>query len=94
MRLLSAFKYLNAFLACSEIRGLGLLGCSYRTEFAGKAVNHRPEAAKAGVMVLIAGGDVVRFAPALNVSDEEIATWGLPFCPACERLQTGGASCG
>ncbi len=45
-------------------------------------------------MVLIAGGDVVRFAPALNVSDEEIATGLDRFAPACERLQAGGASCG
>lgn len=45
-------------------------------------------------MVLIAGGDVVRFAPALNVSDEEIATGLDRFALACERLQTGGAPCG
>ncbi|UQQ17822.1 hypothetical protein MYA98_03010 [Salmonella sp. WGH-01] len=56
--------------------------------------NSSPEAAKAGVMVLIAGGDVVRFAPALNVSDEEIATGLDRFATACERLQAGGASCG
>ncbi|HGB5815579.1 TPA: aspartate aminotransferase family protein [Salmonella enterica subsp. enterica serovar Thompson] len=79
----------------SEIRGLGLLlGCVLQTEFAGKAKLIAQEAAKAGVMVLIAGGDVVRFAPALNVSDEEIATGLDRFALACERLQTGGASCG
>ncbi|ELF2297495.1 aspartate aminotransferase family protein [Salmonella enterica] len=79
----------------SEIRGLGLLlGCVLQTEFAGKAKLIAQEAAKAGVMVLIAGGDVVRFAPALNVSDGEIATGLDRFALACERLQTGGASCG
>lgn len=79
----------------SEIRGLGLLlGCVLQTEFAGKAKLIAQEAAKAGVMVLIAGGDVVRFAPALNVSDEEIATGLDRFALACERLQTGGAPCG
>ncbi|EDX2467983.1 aspartate aminotransferase family protein [Salmonella enterica] len=79
----------------SEIRGLGLLlGCALQAEFAGKAKLIAQEAAKAGVMVLIAGGDVVRFAPALNVSDEEIATGLDRFALACERIQTGGASCG
>ncbi len=79
----------------SEIRGLGLLlGCVLQTEFAGKAKLIAQEAAKAGVMVLIAGGDVVRFAPALNVSDEEIATGLDRFALACERLQTGGVPCG
>ncbi len=48
----------------SEIRGLGLaIAWLYAaTEFAGKAKLIAREAAKAGVMVLIAGGDVVRFA--------------------------------
>ncbi|TYS84991.1 aminotransferase class III-fold pyridoxal phosphate-dependent enzyme, partial [Enterobacter hormaechei] len=32
------------------------------------------EAAKQGVMVLIAGANVVRFAPALIVSEEEVRT--------------------
>ncbi|VDZ79291.1 succinylornithine transaminase [Salmonella bongori] len=78
------------FSMFSEIRGLGLLlGCVLQAEFAGKAKLIAQEAAKAGVMVLIAGGDVVRFAPALNVSDEEIATGLDRFALACERLQTG-----
>ncbi|TGC99379.1 aspartate aminotransferase family protein, partial [Salmonella enterica subsp. enterica serovar Enteritidis] len=41
-----------------------------------------------------AGGDVAPFAPALTVSDEAIATGLERFALACERLQTGGASCG
>ncbi len=49
---------------------------------------------KAGVMVLIAGGDVVRFAPALNVSDGEIAT-GFDCLPRVRTPQDGRqASCG
>ncbi|MBM3061670.1 acetylornithine/succinylornithine family transaminase [Citrobacter braakii] len=77
----------------SEIRGLGLLiGCVLNAEFAGKAKHISQEAAVAGVMVLIAGANVVRFAPALNVSEEEIATGLDRFALACERIKAGGSS--
>ncbi|MDM2945170.1 aspartate aminotransferase family protein [Citrobacter sp. Cm038] len=77
----------------SEIRGLGLLiGCVLNEEFAGKAKLISQEAACAGVMVLIAGGNVVRFAPALNVSEEEVATGLDRFALACERITAGGSS--
>ncbi|HID4157653.1 TPA: succinylornithine/acetylornithine transaminase [Citrobacter koseri] len=77
----------------SEIRGLGLLiGCVLEAEFAGKAKLISQESAKAGVMVLIAGGNVVRFAPALNVSKEEVATGLDRFALACERIKAGGSS--
>lgn len=88
---------INAINECfglfSEIRGLGLLiGCVLNTEFAGKAKLISQEAAVAGVMVLIAGANVVRFAPALNVSEEEIATGLDRFALACERIKAGGSS--
>ncbi|ENR8888831.1 succinylornithine/acetylornithine transaminase [Citrobacter koseri] len=77
----------------SEIRGLGLLiGCVLEAEFAGKAKLISQEAAKAGVMVLIAGANVVRFAPALNVSKEEVATGLDRFALVCERIKAGGSS--
>ena len=77
----------------SEIRGLGLLiGCVLNEEFAGKAKLISQEAASAGVMVLIVGGNVVRFAPALNVSEEEVATGLDRFALACERITAGGSS--
>ncbi|MBA7873156.1 MULTISPECIES: succinylornithine/acetylornithine transaminase [unclassified Citrobacter] len=77
----------------SEIRGLGLLiGCVLNAEFAGKAKLISQEAAVARVMVLIAGANVVRFAPALNVSEEEIATGLDRFALACERIKAGGSS--
>ncbi|MSD89856.1 aminotransferase class III-fold pyridoxal phosphate-dependent enzyme, partial [Escherichia coli] len=50
------------------------------------------EAAKAGVMVLIAGGNVVRFAPALNVSEEEVTTGLDRFAAACEHFVSRGSS--
>ena len=77
----------------SEIRGLGLLiGCVLNAEFAGKAKLISQEAAVAGVMVLIAGANVVRFAPALNVSEEEVTTGLDRFALACERIKAGGSS--
>ena len=77
----------------SEIRGLGLLiGCVLNAEFAGKAKLISQEAAVAGVMVLIAGANVVRVAPALNVSEEEVATGLDRFALACERIKAGGSS--
>ncbi|HEF0121063.1 TPA: aspartate aminotransferase family protein [Citrobacter youngae] len=77
----------------SEIRGLGLLiGCVLNAEYAGKAKLISQEAANAGVMVLIAGANVVRFAPALNVSQEEVATGLDRFALACERIKAGGSS--
>ena len=77
----------------SEIRGLGLLiGCVLNAEFAGKAKLISQEAANAGVMVLIAGANVVRFAPALNVSEEEVASGLDRFALACERIKAGGSS--
>ncbi|MDH1795673.1 aspartate aminotransferase family protein [Citrobacter portucalensis] len=77
----------------SEIRGLGLLiGCVLNAEFAGKAKLISQEAAVAGVMVLIAGANVVRFAPVLNVSEEEVATGLDRFALACERIKAGGSS--
>ncbi|POT57615.1 aspartate aminotransferase family protein [Citrobacter amalonaticus] len=81
------------FALFSEIRGLGLLiGCVLKAEYGGTAKQIAQEAAKAGVMVLIAGANVVRFAPALNVSDEEVATGLDRFALACENIQTGGSS--
>ncbi|AYL65813.1 MULTISPECIES: succinylornithine/acetylornithine transaminase [Citrobacter freundii complex] len=77
----------------SEIRGLGLLiGCVLNAEFTGKAKLISQEAANAGVMVLIAGANVVRFAPALNVSEEEVASGLDRFALACERIKAGGSS--
>lgn len=76
-----------------QIRGLGLLiGCVLDERYAGRAKELSNLAADEGLMVLIAGGNVVRFAPALIISEEEI-TIGLDrFARACERFVSGGSS--
>ncbi|MFU2058515.1 aspartate aminotransferase family protein [Avibacterium volantium] len=61
---------LNLF---SEIRGEGLLiGAELNANYQGKASEFVKSAAKNGLMILVAGPDVLRFTPALNISDEEL----------------------
>jgi len=57
----------------SEIRGKGLLvGAVLNEQYKGKAKEILLTAMDEGVMVLIAGANVVRFAPSLIVPDEDI----------------------
>ncbi|HDM8036569.1 TPA: aminotransferase class III-fold pyridoxal phosphate-dependent enzyme, partial [Vibrio fluvialis clinical-1] len=67
---------LNAKLGVfKQVRGLGLLiGCELTTEHAGQAKTISNMAAEHGLMTLIAGPNVVRFAPALNITTNEIDT--------------------
>jgi len=58
----------------SAVRGKGLwAGCVLDEAHAGQSKELSAAALDAGVMVLRAGTEVVRFAPALNISDEELA---------------------
>ncbi|MFV0262635.1 MAG: aspartate aminotransferase family protein [Kluyvera sp.] len=76
-----------------EIRGVGLLiGCALRDEYAGKAKLISQLAAEEGLMVLIAGANVVRFAPALIVNEEDVTLGLNRFAAACERFVAGESS--
>ncbi|EQC4552082.1 succinylornithine/acetylornithine transaminase [Cronobacter malonaticus] len=76
-----------------EIRGLGLLiGCVLKDDYAGKAKAISLAAAKEGAMVLIAGTNVLRFAPALNISHQEIETGLARVARACENWLKEGVS--
>ena len=56
-----------------EIRGQGLLiGCVLKDEYAGKAKNIVTRAGEEGLLALVAGADVVRFAPSLIIPYEDI----------------------
>ncbi|MGR3807540.1 acetylornithine/N-succinyldiaminopimelate aminotransferase [Pasteurella testudinis DSM 23072] len=58
----------------TTVRGHGLLiGAELVEQYHGKAAELRKKAGEFGVMILVAGPDVLRFAPALNISDEEFA---------------------
>jgi acetylornithine/N-succinyldiaminopimelate aminotransferase len=58
----------------SEVRGRGLmLGAVLAPQYAGRAGEILDCAATEGLLMLQAGPDVLRFVPALNITDEEVA---------------------
>ncbi|KAE9525355.1 aspartate aminotransferase family protein [Testudinibacter aquarius] len=58
----------------TTVRGLGLLiGAELAAEYQDKAAELRNKANQFGVMLLVAGPNVLRFAPSLNISNEEFA---------------------
>lgn len=63
----------ETFNCFSEIRGRGLMiGAELKPEFHGKAGDISEAARKAGVLVLIAGPNVMRFLPPLIIAEEEL----------------------
>ncbi len=66
-------KLNEQFNLFADVRGQGLLiGAELVPQYQGKARDILVAAANAGLMMLVAGPNVLRFAPALNISDEEI----------------------
>lgn len=58
----------------TEVRGQGLLlGAALNDKFKGKARDFLVAAAEQGLMVLVAGGDVVRFTPSLVIPEADLA---------------------
>ena len=58
----------------SEVRGRGLmLGAVLKPDYAGRAGEVLDHAAANGVLLLQAGPDVLRFVPALNIGDDDVA---------------------
>ncbi|YCH32360.1 bifunctional succinylornithine transaminase/acetylornithine transaminase [Erwinia sp. D4-22] len=75
-----------------EIRGLGLLiGGVLNEDFSGKAKQFSLAAAEEGVMVLIAGANVVRFAPSLIISEQDVKEGLARFERACESVIKGAS---
>ncbi|RWR03475.1 acetylornithine aminotransferase [[Pantoea] beijingensis] len=73
-----------------EIRGLGLLiGCVLNTDYSGKAKQFNLAAAEEGVMILIAGANVLRFAPSLVIGEQEVKEGLVRFERACEAVIKG-----
>ncbi|MFQ3248554.1 aspartate aminotransferase family protein [Glaciecola sp.] len=57
----------------SEVRGKGmLLGCALNEKYAGRARDFMTAAAEQKLMCLVAGMNVIRFAPSLVIPDEDI----------------------
>jgi len=65
---------LNAkYQVFKEVRGEGLLiGCEVSESWAGQAKAFMTAASEEGLMLLIAGPNVVRMAPALNITEDEL----------------------
>ncbi len=58
---------------CDEVRGKGLLiGCALSQEYQGRAGEFLKAAQAKGLLVLVAGPDVIRFAPSLLIPDADI----------------------
>lgn len=63
----------DKYIVFAEIRGKGmLLGCAMNETYKGRAKDLMTAANEEGLMCLIAGMDVVRFAPSLIIPDEDI----------------------
>ncbi|KAF7598773.1 MAG: aspartate aminotransferase family protein [Candidatus Dactylopiibacterium carminicum] len=70
-----------------EVRESGLwLGCELKPEYAGRAGAFMGAAAESGVLVLVAGPNVVRIATSLVITDEELDTGLDRFDSACQRF--------
>ncbi|UXY11343.1 aspartate aminotransferase family protein [Kosakonia sp. ML.JS2a] len=71
----------------SDIRGMGLLiGAELKAEFKGRARDFLYAAADAGVMVLNAGPDVMRFAPSLVIDEQDINEGMNRFAAAVAKV--------
>ena len=73
----------------TDIRGKGLLiGAALKPQHAGKARDILHAAAAEGVMVLVAGTDVIRFAPSLVIEPTDIEEGMARFARAVESVLT------
>ena len=80
-------KKFNVF---AEIRGKGLLIGAVLTEaYQGKAKEFLNAAMAEGVMTLVAGASIIRFAPSLVIPDEDIAEGMVRFEKAVASLAQG-----
>ena len=71
----------------SDIRGMGLLiGAELKPQYKGRARDFLYAAADAGVMVLNAGPDVMRFVPSLVIDEKDIAEGMARFAQAIKQV--------
>ena len=74
----------------SDIRGMGLLtGAELKPQHKGRARAFLYAAADAGVMVLNAGPDVMRFVPSLIIDEQDIAEGMARFAQAVAKVING-----
>ena len=85
-RLKAGLESINSrFPFCEEVRGKGLLiGCALNDEYKGRAGEFLKAAQIKGLLVLIAGPNVIRMAPSLLIPDADIDA-GLVILEAAIR---------
>jgi len=77
----------NEFSLFKEVRGAGLLlGAVLNKQYQDRAKEFFLASAEQGLLVLVAGANVIRFAPALNISDAEIKEAMLKFKKAVKAV--------
>ncbi|GAA0502324.1 aspartate aminotransferase family protein [Tatumella terrea] len=80
-------KINQRFSVFTEIRGKGLLiGAELKDEYKAKARDLLHAAAEQGVMILTAGNGVIRFAPSLVITEQDIREGMTRFAAAAETL--------
>jgi len=87
-RYVDGLKAIDAkYKVFKEIRGKGLLiGAVLNEKYQGKAGDFLAAAMNEGVMTLVAGADVIRFAPSLVIPDEDIIEGLARFEKAVAKL--------
>ncbi|NKC14936.1 MAG: acetylornithine/succinylornithine family transaminase [Gammaproteobacteria bacterium] len=79
----------------SEVRGRGLMiGATLREPYAASAVEVTEIAARHGVLVLVAGADVVRLVPPLSITDEELDAGLTRLEAALDEMLQGQSGAG
>ncbi|MDP5292436.1 aspartate aminotransferase family protein [Oceanimonas sp. CHS3-5] len=83
-------KINDKYQCFEEFRGKGLLlGCVVNEQYQGRAKDFLQAASEEGLMVLIAGANVVRFAPSLVITKEEVQEGLARFERAVARVVNG-----
>lgn len=73
-----------------QVRGMGLLmGAAFVPDWHGRAREFLTAGVEHGVMVLVAGPNVVRFAPALNMPEADMAEALARFAKAVDQVVAG-----
>ncbi|NAT79600.1 aspartate aminotransferase family protein [Dickeya dadantii] len=90
-RFVSALERINAqYDIFDEIRGMGLLlGAQLKPAWHGRARDFLAASADLGLMILVAGPDVIRFVPSLVITPEEIDQGMALFGKAVEQVVKG-----
>jgi acetylornithine/N-succinyldiaminopimelate aminotransferase len=75
------------FSVFEEVRGAGLLlGAVLNEQYQGRSKEFLLASAELGLLVLVAGANVIRFAPALNISEDEIKEAMIKFKKAVQVI--------